>query len=89
MKKVLCVIWIAAVILFFIDWGMVGLSLLNGNYEIEIGVYLGLVCMVIIMIGPICKICKMLSNKCPYCGKTILSDYKFCPYCAQDDKLWK
>ena len=51
MKKVLCAIWVIAVIVFFVDWGIVGLSLLDGNYEIKAGIYVGLVCFIIILAG--------------------------------------
>ena len=83
MKKVLCAIWVIAVIVFFVDWGIVGLSLLDGNYEIKAGIYVGLVCFIIILAG---SIYRLFNNRCPHCGKAILTNGKYCPHCGEEIK---
>lgn len=82
MKKMLTAIWVISVIVFFIDWGIVGLSLLKGNYEIQVGVYVGIVCWVIVIVGG--PIYKLLNCRCPYCGKIILQEGKYCPHCGKE-----
>ena len=84
MKKMLTAIWIIAVIVFFMDWGIVGLSLLNGNYEIQAGIYIGIVCWVIVIVGG--TIYKLFNGRCPYCGKIRLQEGKYCPHCGKEIK---
>ncbi len=83
MKKVLFIIWVIAIIVFFIDWGIVGISFLNGNYEIKAGIYIGLVCFIIICVYPFYK---LFNDRCPYCGKMILLSGKYCSYCGKEIK---
>ena len=81
MKKVLVGIWITAVIAFFIDWGIVGLSLLRGDYEVKIGIYVGLVCLILIFAGVFYK---LFHTRCPYCGKFLLFDESYCSSCKKE-----
>ena len=50
MKKTMFTIFIVALIIFVIDWGIMGIKLLDHNYEVMTETYIGLVCW-IIMIG--------------------------------------
>ena len=84
MKKLLAAIWIIAIIVFFIDWGIVGLSLLNGNYEIQAGIYIGIVCWAIVIVGV--PIYKLLNVRCPYCRKIRWQEGKYCPHCGKEIK---
>lgn len=83
MKKVLIGIWITAVIVFFIDWGIVGLSFLTGDYDVETGIYIGIVCMVLIFAGISYK---LFHTRCPYCGKFLLFDDAYCSSCKKEIK---
>lgn len=81
MKRILFGIWITAVIVFFIDWGVVGLSLLTGDYEVKTGIYIGLVCMILIFVGVFCK---LFHTRCPDCGKFLLFDESYCDSCKKE-----
>ena len=80
MKKYIPWIMFITFIIFIIDWGIVGLKLLDGNYDITVGAYIGLACFIIIFI---CILYRLFNNKCPNCGKTLLSDGTYCPYCGK------
>ena len=45
MKRALFWIWIISIVVFAVDWSIVGLSLLSGNYDITAGAYIGLGCL--------------------------------------------
>ncbi len=81
MRRILLGIWIVAVVVFFIDWGIVGLSLLTGNYEVQAGIYVGLVCMILIFMGVFYK---LFVNRCPYCGKFLFFDETYCSSCKKE-----
>ena len=82
MKKVLLGIWIAAIAAFALDWAMVGLDLLQGDYAITGKVYFGLVCVVVMLASGI--LYKAHSWRCPHCGKVTLSEGKYCPHCGRE-----
>lgn len=46
MKKIIT--WLLVIFLFFfaIDWGIMGLKIFNGNYDIIIEAYIGLICFI-------------------------------------------
>lgn len=81
MKKILLGIWITAVIVFFIDWGIVGLSFLTGDYDVETGIYIGILCMILIFAG---MFYKLFRTRCPYCGKFLLFDESYCSSCKKE-----
>ena len=83
MKKVAA--WLAAIalIVFVIDWGLIGLKLLDGDFDITLGTYVGLVCIVI---GFVCVMIVKLSNRCPQCRRMIQYNWAYCPYCGQKIK---
>lgn len=56
MKKYVCWLWCAAVVVFFVDWTVVGLSILSGDYEILGGVCVGAVCLGVILLCPFLKL---------------------------------
>lgn len=80
MKKIIT--WFFVIFLFFfvIDWGIMGLKILNGNYDIIIEAYIGLICFIGFWV---CIAIKLLYNKCPHCGKMRVSNGKYCPYCGK------
>ena len=81
MKKV--AIWGAAIafVTFVITWGVMGLSLADGGYDIQTMAYIGLVCWIVLLI---CLLILVVSNKCPHCGKIRRSRGKYCPYCGKE-----
>lgn len=83
MKRIMSWIFVISIIIFILDWGVVGLKLLNGDYDITVGAYIGLVCVLIILV---CAVYKIFSDKCPYCGKVRMSNGEYCSYCGKKIK---
>lgn len=81
MKKF--VIWLAVIagIVLVIDWGVVGIKLLDGNYDITVGVYIGYISFVILLI---CILYIKFTNRCKHCGRLIQVYGKYCPYCGKE-----
>lgn len=80
MKKAATWAFIIAFITLFIDWAVLGIKLLDGNYDVIAEAYIGAVCFVIIFI---CILIKQFKGKCPHCGRIITSDGKYCPHCGE------
>ncbi len=81
MKKVAKWLAIISIVVFVIDWGVMGLKLLNNNYLITAEAYIGLISIVVFFV---CVLCIKLSNRCPHCGKINQSFGKYCPYCGKE-----
>lgn len=79
MKKMATRALVIAVIVFLIDWGIMGLKLLDNDYNITIEAYIGLVCWIIIFASIICR---ALTDKCPHCGKIRVTKVMYCTYCG-------
>ena len=81
MKKVTK--WIAAIsiIIFVIDWIIMGLKLLDNNYIITIEAYIGLITLIVFFV---CIMYIKLTNRCSHCGKTNQSFGKYCPFCGKE-----
>lgn len=80
MKRALFWIWVISLTAFAIDWGVVGLSLLSGDYDITTGAYIGLGCIIVALIAGIWR--KSLHDVCPRCGKALLCRDRYCPHCG-------
>lgn len=80
-KKAFWVLWLGAIAVFFLDWAFMGISLLNGDYEIRTAVYLAAACFVVILAGPVYR---LWSSRCPYCGKALPLRGKYCPHCGKE-----
>lgn len=81
MKRITTWVLIIALIIFIIDWGIIGVKLLDGNYDIITEAYIGAACFGVMLI---CAVCKAFTNKCPHCGKLIQSNGKYCPHCGKE-----
>ena len=81
MKKFLFRLLLLALAVFAVDWFIVGLKLLNGDYNIAIGAYVALACVVILPLYPLYR---AFSHKCPYCGKPLASSGRYCPHCGRE-----
>ena len=68
-------------IILLIDWSVVGLKLLDNNYDVIVEAYIGLVCIIIFST---CIIYKTFSDRCPHCGKLRLMNGKYCSYCGKE-----
>ena len=85
MKKV-C-IWLAVIsaIVLLITLGVVGVKLLDGNYDTNVEVIITGVSLVIFLFSVVRY--KFIVNRCPHCGKvndTLLEKSKFCPHCGKE-----
>ena len=85
MKK-LC-LWLAVIsaIVLFITLGVVGVKLLDGNYDTTAEVIITGISFVIFLGSVVCY--KFIGSRCPHCGKfndTLLGKSKFCPHCGKE-----
>lgn len=83
MKKAGLYLIIGAVVVFAIDWGVMGIKLFaNGDYEIMAEAVIGCICFAAILVGGVLR---TLGNKCPHCGRILpMTGGKFCPYCGKE-----
>lgn len=80
MKKIMSWLFILSLVIFIFDWGIIGIKLLDGDYDITLGAYIGLVCLIFMSISLIYIRCY---SKCPYCHKLIQPNAKFCQHCGK------
>lgn len=83
MKKIAKWMAVIAFIVFVIDWGIIGLKLLDGDYDITVGAYVGVVCLVLLFLSILYIRC---THRCRNCGKMIQFYGKYCPYCGKEIK---
>lgn len=81
MKKLIPWLYGIAVTIFVIDWGAMGVKLLNGDYEIKAGAYVGLACLIVMALCAVYRVC---CNRCPHCGKVLLSGGRCCAHCGKE-----
>ncbi len=81
MKKAVTWISIVTVIIFVIDWGVMGFKLLDHNYDIVVEAYIGLLCLLILFA---CAVFRLFTKRCPHCGKLRVTKGKYCPYCGKE-----
>ena len=85
MKKVCIWSAIISAIVILITWGVVGVKLLDGNYDTIIEAYITGV-FALILLGSIVGY-KLIGSRCPHCGRindTLLGKSKFCPHCGKE-----
>lgn len=74
--------WIAVVIVL-IAHAIIGLKLLDGDYEFSAEAYVGAAGFFVMFV---CSLIRALGNKCPHCGKTIRDNGEYCSYCGKKNK---
>ena len=79
MKKAVNWIYIASIVVFVIVWGVLGLNIYNGNYDITTEAYLGGGCIILMAV---CAVYRLLTDKCPHCGKIRQIRSAYCPHCG-------
>ena len=86
-KKAVTWTLIISSLAFFVDWAVLGIKLLSGNYDVIAEAYIGAVCFIIMFAS---LFIKRFSSKCPHCGRIIASDGKYCPHCGKSyiHKFW-
>lgn len=63
MRKIIVTIFIIVLVLFVVDWGMLGLKIVNGNYDIFNEILIGAFCFILIFICIFYKIFSMYKNE--------------------------
>ncbi len=83
MKK--AAIWVAviAITVFVIAWGIIGLKILDNDYEIVTEAYIGYGALAVFFLA---LICVRACSRCPHCGKIKQSFWKYCPHCGKEIK---
>jgi hypothetical protein len=80
MKKVTTwVLWIAFGITL-IAHAIIGVKLLDGNYEFLVEAYIGAVGFGLIFVS---SLIRAFGNKCPHCGKVRLDNGEYCSHCGK------
>lgn len=74
--------WALAIffVIAIIDWGVMGIKLLDNNYIITVEAHIGLVCYIVIIA---CVFIRSFTDRCPYCGKIRATKGPYCSYCGQ------
>ena len=82
MKKV--AVWVAAIslLVLIITWGVLGLEIYNGNYDIELLVYIGVAAWIVLLVSLVAL--RWGSWKCPHCGKIRWTNGRYCSYCGKE-----
>ena len=81
MKKVVAWSAVISITVFVIAWSIIGLKILDSNYDITIEAYIGLISIVVFFV---CVLYVKITNRCPHCGKMKQSFGKYCPYCGKE-----
>lgn len=80
MKRALFRITAASYAVFFVAWGVIGLKILDHDYDFAVWAYIALVGLVAACLATIAR---AFTNRCPHCGKIHLSGGKYCSYCGK------
>ena len=68
---------------FLIDWGIMGIKLLDNDYNIILEAYIGFVCWALIIVSIFVRV---ITDRCPHCGKVRATKGTFCCYCGEKIK---
>lgn len=80
MKRIASWLAVISIIVFIIAWGLVGLKILDNNYDFVTEAYIAYGSLAIFFPA---LICLRFANRCPHCGKTKQTFGKYCPYCCE------
>ncbi len=69
-----------AFIVFLIDWSVMGIKLLDNDYNITVEAYIGLACFIVISISIFIR---CFTDRCPHCRKIMLIKGTYCSYCGK------
>lgn len=73
-----------ALFVLFLDWGFIGLQILDHDYEFLPELYLALACCAALVVFGVLRVYALRSEKCPHCGKALLVKAKYCPHCGKE-----
>jgi len=80
MKKIIPWIYFLAILIFVICWGLIGIKILDHDYDFQLEAYIAQACILVILIYPFYK---LFSNRCPHCGKVRWTKGSYCSYCGK------
>lgn len=80
MRKVANWALVTAFIIAIIDWGIMGVKLLDNNYNITIEAYIGHVCFIVVFVSILIR---CFTDRCPHCGKIRATNGAYCSYCGK------
>jgi len=72
-----------SLIIFFIDWGVIGIKLLDNDYHFTVEAYIGLICYIIIFVSISIR---CFTDRSSNCKKILLAKGKYCSYCGKEIK---
>ena len=81
MKKIASWLAVISIIIFVIAWGIIGVKILDNNYEFMTEAYIGYGSLAVFFI---CLIYVRDTYRCPYCGKLKQPFGKYCSYCGKE-----
>lgn len=82
MKKIAIGAAILAFLAFVIIWGVLGLNIANGDYDsVTVMTWLGFICMIVLLISLLTL--RMMTWKCPHCGRIRLVNGRYCHHCGK------
>lgn len=76
------ILWIAFGIVL-ISLAIIGVKLLDGNYEFPVEAYIAAAGFLVIFV---CSLIRAFGNKCPHCGKMLLDTGEYCSHCGKKIK---
>ena len=82
MKKIAPWAIAISLVVFVIAWGVIGLKILDGDYDFTLEAYIGLAALVVSFVFILIK--KFSTEKCPHCGKIRLDKGKYCSHCGKE-----
>lgn len=83
MKKIATWLAVITIIVFVIAWGIIGLKILDNNYDFMVEAYIGYASLAVFFASIFCV---RITNRCPWCGKIKQPFGKYCPYCGKEIK---
>lgn len=83
MKKATIYIYWIAVGVTFIAFAIMGIKLLDNNYDFMAEAYVGAASSFVMFI---CSLIRVFGNRCTHCGKTITDNSRYCPFCGKEIK---
>ena len=81
MKKVAVWLAVISILVFVVSWGIIGLKILDNDYEFLTEVYIAYGSLAVLFC---CIICVRIMNRCPHCRKIKQPFGKYCPYCGKE-----
>ena len=79
MRKYIIGLSVISIFIFAIAWGVMGLKLLDGDYDITVCAYVGVISLILFFVS---FLYLKFTRRCSHCGKIIQSDGTYCPHCG-------